>query len=280
MSHEENVRIISDTLNMCENNEKLRQSIDYSIENQHLYLEGEDIEIDSINRFDKPAEIVFSTKRTLEAAGGYGDRKVAALNFANPIDPGGGVMYGAHAQEESICRCSTLLPCLVDEYLIENFYLIHQEKKRSGLMDNNYNDDCIYTPNIHVFKSDTLSPQLMDEDKWYCVDIITCAAPNLYRKKSYFGDGSPKIKAEELKELHINRFRQIFNVALREKAEVLILGAFGCGAFKNPPEVVAEAAYEIIQEYLHSFETIEFAIYSSQGESKNLSTFKRVFNIV
>jgi len=45
MSHEENVRIISDTLNMCENNEKLRQSIDYSIENQHLYLEGEDIEI-------------------------------------------------------------------------------------------------------------------------------------------------------------------------------------------------------------------------------------------
>ena len=167
MSHEENVRIISDTLNMCENNEKLRQSIDYSIENQHLYLEGEDIEIDSINRFDKPAEIVFSTKRTLEAAGGYGDRKVAALNFANPIDPGGGVMYGAHAQEESICRCSTLLPCLVDEYLIENFYLIHQEKKRSGLMDNNYNDDCIYTPNIHVFKSDTLSPQLMDEDKWY-----------------------------------------------------------------------------------------------------------------
>ena len=249
MSHEENVRIISDTLNMCENNEKLRQSIDYSIENQHLYLEGEDIEIDSINRFDKPAEIVFSTKRTLEAAGGYGDRKVAALNFANPIDPGGGVMYGAHAQEESICRCSTLLPCLVDEYLIENFYLIHQEK-------------------------------LMDEDKWYCVDIITCAAPNLYRKKSYFGDGSPKIKAEELKELHINRFRQIFNVALREKAEVLILGAFGCGAFKNPPEVVAEAAYEIIQEYVHSFETIEFAIYSSQGESKNLSTFKRVFNIV
>ena len=173
-----------------------------------------------------------------------------------------------------------LLPCLEDEYLLENFYLTHQMKERNGLMDNNYNDDCIYTPNIHVFKSDTLSPQLMDEDKWYCVDIITCAAPNLYRKKSYFGDGSPKIKAEELKELHINRFRQIFNVALREKAEVLILGAFGCGAFKNPPEVVAEAVYEIIQEYVYSFETIEFAIYSSQGESKNLSTFKRVFNIV
>ncbi len=62
--------------------------------------------------------------------------------------------------------------------------------------------------------------------------------------------------------------------------QVLILGAFGCGAFKNPPEVVAEAAYEIVKEYIHSFETIEFAIYSSEGESKNMSVFKRVFNIV
>ena len=280
MSEEENVKIIYDTLDLCANNEILAESILYSIENQHLYLEGEEIETGSLNRFEKPVDIIFSTKRTLEAAGGYDGKKVAALNFASSLNPGGGVMYGARAQEESICRCSTLLPCLEDEYLLENFYLTHQVNKRNGLMDNNYNDDCIYTPNIHVFKSDTLSPQLMDEDKWYCVDIITCAAPNLYRKKSYFGDGSPKIKAEELKELHINRFRQIFNVALREKAEVLILGAFGCGAFKNPPEVVAEAAYEIIQEYVHSFETIEFAIYSSQGESKNLSTFKRVFNIV
>lgn len=280
MSKEENVKIIYDTLDLCVNNEILAESILYSIENQHLYLEGEEIETGSLNRFEKPADIIFSTKRTLEAAGGYECKKVAALNFASSLNPGGGVMYGARAQEESICRCSTLLPCLEDEYLLENFYLTHQMKERNGLMDNNYNDDCIYTPNIHVFKSDTLSPQLMDEDKWYCVDIITCAAPNLYRKKSYFGDGSPKIKAEELKELHINRFRQIFNVALREKAEILILGAFGCGAFKNPPEVVAEAVYEIIQEYVYSFETIEFAIYSSQGESKNLSTFKRVFNIV
>ena len=280
MSKEENVKIIYDTLDLCRKNEILAESIQYSIENQHLYLEGEEIEIDSINRFEKPAEIIFSTKRTLEAAGGYEDKKVAALNFASSLNPGGGVMYGARAQEEAICRCSTLLPCLEDEYLIDNFYLKHRNNKDMGLMDNNYNDDCIYTPKVCVFKSDTLSPQLMDEGDWYDVDIITCAAPNLYRKKSYFGDGSPKIKAEELKELHIKRFTQIFNAAVKENADVLILGAFGCGAFKNPPEVVAEAAYEVIQEYLHSFETIEFAIYSSEGESKNMSTFKRVFNIV
>ena len=186
MSEEENVKIIYDTLDLCANNEILAESILYSIENQHLYLEGEEIETGSLNRFEKPVDIIFSTKRTLEAAGGYDGKKVAALNFASSLNPGGGVMYGARAQEESICRCSTLLPCLEDEYLLENFYLTHQMKERNGLMDNNYNDDCIYTPNIHVFKSDTLSPQLMDEDKWYCVDIITCAAPNLYRKKSYF----------------------------------------------------------------------------------------------
>ena len=54
------------------------------------------------------------------------------------------------------------------------------------------------------------------------------------------------------------------------------VGAFGCGAFKNPPEVVAEAYNEVIRDYLYDFETIEFAIVCSDGKpSWNYEVFSK-----
>ncbi|MCR4752152.1 MAG: hypothetical protein K5852_07635 [Eubacterium sp.] len=36
--------------------------------------------------------------------------------------------------------------------------------------------------------------------------------------------------------------------------EVLILGAFGCGSFRNPPELAALVFREITEEYRRNFE--------------------------
>ena len=38
--------------------------------------------------------------------------RIAVLNFANPVEPGGGVSWGAMAQEECLYRSSNLYPCL------------------------------------------------------------------------------------------------------------------------------------------------------------------------
>ena len=63
-----------------------------------------------------------------------------------------------------------------------------------------------------------------------------------------------------------------------ERNEVLILGAFGCGAFKNPPEVVAKVFLQITAEYCRHFETIEYAVFHTDRETENYKAFKRAFS--
>ena len=77
-------------------------------------------------------------------------------------------------------------------------------------------------------------------------------------------------------EIHKKRLTRILDVAALNGAEVVILGAFGCGAYQNKPEVVARAAKEVIVDYLHAFKTIEFAVYCPPRDDTNFKVFKRV----
>ena len=94
------------------------------------------------------------------------------------------------------------------------------------------------------------------------MDVITCAAPNLRDQPSNgynTGDGNKavKISDKDLLLLHEKRLRRILDVAVLEENETVILGAFGCGAFRNDPQVVALAAKNVIKEYLHAFKNID-----------------------
>lgn len=55
----------------------------------------------------------------------------------------------------------------------------------------------------------------------------------------------------------------------------MILGAFGCGAFSNNPEVVALANKNVLKDYLYAFENIEFAVYCSPRDDRNYRIFER-----
>ena len=94
----------------------------------------------------------------------------------------------------------------------------------------------------------------MPKNEWFNVDIITCAAPYIAKHKY--------TNKTALKELFKDRIKNIFEAAIDNDVEVIILGAFGCGAFKNPTEVVAKAFHEMIEEnnYGNYFEKIVFAI--------------------
>lgn len=161
------------------------------------------------------AKIVVSKRRSFEAAFRYAGYETCVLNFASATNPGGGVAWGSTAQEECLCRCSTLYANLIIKENWERFYAPHRQQHNQL-----YNDDCIYTPDVLVFKSDTRFPQLMDQEDWLQVNVITCAAPNLRPDK----DGTERVKVtnSELKELHKKRMRRILTIAAsRQNRDIL-----------------------------------------------------------
>ena len=276
MGREDNIKVFQDTEKLFKENPLLREAISKSIKRQNMIPEQEGLLEIEKQIYQNPAEIVVSKKRSLEAASAYSMNKVCVHNFASASNPGGGVVRGANAQEECLCRCSSLYHCLNTRQMWEQFYSPHRAKH-----DPIHNDDVIYTPSVLVFKSDTVEPKILPEEDWYKVNVITCAAPNLRNHPSNAfntgdGDSAVKLTDKELLEIHEKRLRRILDVALMNKNEVIILGAFGCGAFANKPEIVAMAAKNVIQEYRYAFETIEFAIYCSPWDEVNYKVFRRI----
>mgnify|MGYP004461242099 CR=1 FL=1 len=277
MGREENKKVFMHTESMCSSNKRIRESMAATIKGQEVFLEKDEIIRPDLNVYKEKPQILVSKKRTFEAASSYAsENRVVVHNFASASNPGGGVAKGASAQEECLCRCSDLYFCLSTQEMMKVFYEPHR-KEHNPL----HNDDIIYTPQIIVFKTDSAEPKLMKESDWYEVDVITCAAPNLRQKPSNSynrGDGNRaiKMKDRELLALHEKRLRRILDVAVMNGDDTIILGAFGCGAFMNSPEVVALAAKNVISDYLNAFKNIEFAVYCSPKDDRNYKVFHRI----
>lgn len=265
-----------DTERLCRENARLREAIAASRKGQRLILEGAELEDGEWNRFEGMAQVVVSPKRTFEAATAYAGRmRTCAHNFASATNPGGGVVNGSSAQEEALCRCSTLYFDLNVREMWEGFYSPHREAR-----DPLHNDDIIYTPDVVVFKSDTAYPKTLPETAWRTLDVLTCAAPNLRERPSNRmnageGDVRVEISDRDLQALHERRLRRILAVAAANGAEAIVLGAFGCGAFRNDPNVVAAAAKAVVADFLHAFRVIEFAVYCRPDDTANYDVFAR-----
>ena len=263
----DNISIFKDTQKHCKSEPYLIEAVKKADLMQEFISEVKELEEIENCKVYENTKIVVSKKRTLEAARDYKGKKVGVLNFADAVTPGGAVLYGASTQEEAICRCSTLYENISKDAMLEVFYQPHK------LLNVLYNDDIIYTPDVVVFKEDTSEANMLPKEEWYPVDVITCAAP-------YLG-AIPKeerkmISTFELMLIFSTRIERILEVAKKKGAEVLILGAFGCGAFANPPEIVAKVFKEALEIYGKYFESVEFAVYCAEEETRNYKVFKEV----
>lgn len=267
-----NVEVFNDTKKKCKTNVKLINSINNSIEKQEIYLEKNQLPEMNREKHKAPAKIYITKNRTFQAAKGYKGNKVAILNFANPRYPGGHVANGSAAQEEALCRCSDLYFSLNSDKLKEEFYNPHINSYNPL-----HNDDLIYTPDVTFFKSDTSRPELLPEKDWTKVDVISCSAPYLGGFKPGTALKKVNISNEDLLKLHEKRLRRILDVAYMKGVDTVVLGAFGCGVYNNPPEIVAQAAKNVLKDYKHAFKNIEFAIYTTKKDDRNFNAFANAF---
>lgn len=272
LRRQRNVEIFLDTMIECSRDPYLAESIMETNRNKKLILEGDVLSAGMPPERAGQAQVIVSGRRSFEAARRYAGKKVCVLNFASATGPGGGVRHGSSAQEESLCRCSTLYPSLASQDMWDAFYAPHREAG-SRL----YNDDIIYCPGVVVFKSDDSHPQMLPRGEWYKVDVLTCAAPNLRHFDECDPDEARGLMNGGLEKLLEKRIRRIFEAALCQGAEVLVLGAFGCGAFRNPPDLVASVFRRVVEGYGGHFETIEFAVFHMGSETANYNAFRGAF---
>ena len=271
------IEVFEDTQRFCTETPKLAVAIEASKKGTRYY--GEDDYPALPEKRKAQATIVVTRNTSFQAATDryfHHDREhIAVLNFASAVNPGGGVKKGSSAQEESLCRCSTLFPTLEQHFIWEKYYKPNREANNPL-----HTDACIWSPDVVICKTDSGIPQRMAPERWATVDIISCAAPNLRQRtgNAYNPEMAMPVRLthDEQYTLHLKRAKHIMHLAASRHVDALILGAFGCGAFANDPWAVAEAYRDAISEYSQYFVYIEFAVYCRSNETENYDAFKSV----
>ena len=164
-------------------------------------------------------------------------------------------MRGGNAQEENLCMESNLFNILSHTGL-SGYYEYNKGNRNRDL----YTDRAVYTPGV-VF---------LREDKEYRFDVLTCAAPNKAVAGRY-----QHVRTEENHEAMKARISFMRDVAEDQKVDVLIAGAWGCGAFGQPPTMVAGwLKYAFLTS---GVKKVVYAVPSKNGENANTRAFRKFF---
>ena len=182
---------------------------------------------------------------------------IAMLNFASYKNPGGRFIDGSRAQEEAICHESTLYNVLKE--CEEKFYEPNRDRLNNAL----YHSNLLYVPDVIFERNDVIKR----------CDVITCAAPNRGVALRY-----KRVSDEEYFTELSNRIDTVLYSAYDNDIRCLILGAFGCGVFKNDPHDVAKTFRHFIDtKYKDVFKEIIFPI-PKDYRNGNLDTFRSTFD--
>ncbi|MFE0465166.1 TIGR02452 family protein [Kitasatospora sp. NPDC058965] len=191
---------------------------------------------------------------------GAGVDHLAVLNFASARNPGGGYLRGAKAQEEDLCRTALLYRCLVEA---PDYYEAHRASS-----DLHYSHRVIFSPHVPVIRDGHRA--LLERP--YRVSFLTSPAPNA----GQLALRSPDHRVDVTGTL-AERARRVLGVAARHGVRELVLGAWGCGVFRNDPTEVADAFAVALGTHGAPFTRITFAVLDRAAGTPNLAAFRARF---
>jgi uncharacterized protein (TIGR02452 family) len=207
--------------------------------------------------FETQNETTLRAARRLLSEGAV---RVLALNFASARHPGGGFRGGSQAQEESLARASGLYACLTPHRTM------YETNDRFGSCL--YTDHMIYAPDVPVFRDD--DDVLLEQP--YPLSFLTAPAVNAGALKDH--------ERGRIAPVMLARTEKVLAVAAKHGHETIVLGAWGCGVFRNDPEQVADwFAWHLTGAgaYCAAFRKVVFAVLDSAGTGVNFRPFASRF---
>lgn len=183
---------------------------------------------------------------------------IGVLNFASARNPGGGYVGGARAQEEDLCRSALLYTCLLEA---PDYYAAHRASS-----DLAYSHRVIVSPGVPVIRDDhgaLAAP--------FPVTFLTSPAPNA-------GELARRSATLDVPTILSQRAERVIAVAAHHGVRTLVLGAWGCGVFRNDPAHVADAFDTALRTWGPAFDRVVFAVWDRSATSPNRAAFDARFS--
>jgi uncharacterized protein (TIGR02452 family) len=236
-------------------------SVGRAVEGTRLYRPEDYDALEIVRRDGPPVAIEVTTETTAEAARRLVERegveRVVALNFASAKNPGGGFLGGAKAQEEDLARVSGLYVCLLTQ---QAYY--DANRACGSLL---YTDHLIYSPDVPFFRDERHA--FLEAP--FLASILTSPAPNA-GEAGKRGEGGGVQATLERRAAHVLR------VAAHRGHRILVLGAWGCGVFRNDPRTVADVFATLLasEPFARAFDRAVFSIYDRSPQRLTLQAFR------
>lgn len=187
------------------------------------------------------------------------ESEIGVLNFASGVQPCGRFLAGDMAQEESLAYSSNLYEKLSSEK-VQIYY-------KSNLDVNSYANTNNMIIGDTVFFRNEKQQFILNPIK---IKVLTSPAVYLHRVQD-----TKEQLSDSPKNIMKKRMRYILTVFANNNCKTIILGAFGCGVYKNKPKDISDNWFELLENegYKKYFENIIFAINGSKRKNSNYDIF-------